>query len=320
MFRFVLGPVALLTGCIPYTVASTAKPVAPGQRTTTMSAYAMPSIANFDSGRTVAGLGVDYETRWGLDPRSDMGVRVVSFSGVVANYKRLLTDTASRTRVAIMSGAGIVNLGDHAHFETSLLISGDEGPAGSNRPTSNIVPYGGLRIMQVAPIAEGALHDQPTIGGFIGVRLGSVNFGVSPEVGVFYDHSALDVRRNEVVVVPAISFHGDRLIEVVSDLLRGRPPRAIDAGPRRPGVDAETPAVGPVRQPPQRCAGPLMRPCAGARRRQPQAVGSISPLLRTSGPPRAYTAKRRSDGPVRPRCEPPTPACSGRGGSASLSR
>jgi hypothetical protein len=84
-----------------------------------------------------------------------------------------------------------------------------------------VLPYYGLRVMQVVPISENGVRDRPTAGGFLGVRFGSADFGISPEVGVFYDHSALGVRKSDVVIVPAISVHGDQMIRAIGDLMRG---------------------------------------------------------------------------------------------------
>jgi hypothetical protein len=75
--------------------------------------------------------------------------------------------------------------------------------------------------MQVAPLHSDAVHDRPTAGGFVGVRFGRATFGVSPEIGVFYDHSALGVRKGNVVVVPTLAFHGDELIDIIRNLPRG---------------------------------------------------------------------------------------------------
>ena len=217
------------TACIPYTVGTTARPVQVGERSVSMVTYAMPSVGILDSTRSprsASALALDWESRLGIDSRSDVGIRVTSASGMVVNYKRLLSDSSSRALVAIIPGGGIVNMAQHAHFELTVLVSGWEpapGAPGPRHAAPKVVPYGGLRVMQVAPIAEGAVHDDPTAGLFMGVRLGSIDFGVSPEIGVFYDRSALGVRNNTIVVVPAISVHGDRLI----DAIRGR-------GPRRP--------------------------------------------------------------------------------------
>src|SRR5436190_21042352 len=215
---------AWVTACIPYTVGSTARPVRVGDHSTTMSTFVMPSFGRLDSTRSLSNIAVDFERRWGVDSRSDVGVRITSGSGMVVNYKRLLTRPDVRAYIAIMSGAGFINMGQHAHFELTLLASRHDGSRASGSARDSVmrpmfVPYGGLRVMQVAPLAEGAVKDQPTIGGFLGLRFGSTDFGLSPEIGVFYDHSALDVRKRNVVVVPAISAHGDRMVQLIRELL-----------------------------------------------------------------------------------------------------
>lgn len=229
-----------LTGCIPYAVGTTATPVPRGETATTLSAFVMPSIGAVDSSRGFSSLALDAESRIHLDERSDAGVRVVSGGGLVVNYKRLLTDPNSRTPVAIMPGAGFVNFGQHAHFELTLLASGYEPSASTLLPAGDrprFVPYGGLRVMQVAPLNADAVHDRPTAGAFLGLKIGRTDFGISPEVGVFYDHSALGVRRGDVVVVPSINVHGDRLIRLVRDLLRGgQYARRDRVEPERPGL------------------------------------------------------------------------------------
>ena len=219
---------ALLAGCIPYTVGTTAEPVRVGQRSSTMSTFVLPSFARLDSTRSMSNLAIDFETRWGLDQRSDLGIRVASGSGMIVNYKRLLSAQDASTRVAILSGMGFVNLGQHAHFELSLVASRHNAShvSDTGRDTAfrkQFVPYGGLRVMQVAPLAQGAVRDRPTAGGFVGLRVGSADFGISPEIGVFYDHSALGLRKGDLVIVPSISVHGDRLIRMMRDVLRGTP-------------------------------------------------------------------------------------------------
>lgn len=219
------------TACVPYTVATTATPMKPGQNASTLVTYAMPKIGRLDSSRhvgetPVSYLGSDYEWRMGIDERSDVGVRIPSWSGIVVNYKRLLSDSTSSVRSAIMPGAGLVNMGQHAHFELTWLVSKVERPTTTG--IMGFTPYGGFRVMQVAPVVEGAVSDRPTVGGFIGTRIGSLDLGVSPEIGVFYDHSALGVRDKSIVIVPAVSVHGDRLINI----LRGRPWRSADTDQR----------------------------------------------------------------------------------------
>jgi hypothetical protein len=77
--------------------------------------------------------------------------------------------------------------------------------------------------MQVAPLNRDAVHDRPTAGGFLGLKIGRNDLGVSPEVGVFYDHSALEVRRGDLVVVPSINVHGDQLVRAIIELISLRP-------------------------------------------------------------------------------------------------
>ncbi|MEP6509301.1 MAG: hypothetical protein ABJC63_13835 [Gemmatimonadales bacterium] len=210
----VLVPVLLLTaGCIPFTVGSTARPVPAGEAMHSMSFYTVPrSFKDLDSTRTYARVGADAETRYGIDDRSDIGFRLPSYSGLVVNYKRRLNGATADPgpAYAVLGGAGLVNLGQHAHFELTLLASGAE---------SAFTPYGGIRAMQVVPIERGAVHDSPTIGGFFGVRIGDQDFAFSPELGVFYDHSALGIRKGNVLFVPSVTisrislrriFGGDR--------------------------------------------------------------------------------------------------------------
>jgi hypothetical protein len=167
--------------------------------------YTVPnSFAGQDSvERALPRFGADAEVRFGLDDRSDIGVRSPSFSGIVANYKRRLngTSAAPGAPVSIMIGGGLVNWGEHLHLEATLMTSAEE--------KTGFTPYTGLRAMQVIPLNRGAVHDSPTLGGFVGARLGSRNAGISPEVGVFYDHSALGIRKGNLMVVPAITVHGD---------------------------------------------------------------------------------------------------------------
>ncbi|HYW51246.1 MAG TPA: hypothetical protein VE861_11600, partial [Gemmatimonadaceae bacterium] len=104
---------------------------------------------------------------------------------------------------ALMLGGGFVNMGQHAHVEATLITSGREG--------RSFTPYAGIRGLQVMPLSTTAPRDKPTIGGFGGVRLGDRDGGVSVELGVFYDRSALGLRRNDLVVVPSIGFQGGAL-------------------------------------------------------------------------------------------------------------
>jgi hypothetical protein len=80
----------------------------------------------------------------------------------------------------------------------------------SAREDVAIAPFGGLRAIQVFPISQGAVYDRPTIGVFGGAQLGDRAFTIRPELGVFYDHSALGIRRGDVIFVPAVTIQRRR--------------------------------------------------------------------------------------------------------------
>ena len=42
------------------------------------------------------------------------------------------------------------------------------------------------------------------------MQIGSRWFSVRPELGVFYDHAALGLRKNDVIFVPAITLMSER--------------------------------------------------------------------------------------------------------------
>jgi hypothetical protein len=200
----VVGSILFSAGCIPLTVGSTAKPVPVGTTVHSTSMYFVPnSLDDTIDHRSLPRYGIDYEVRFGWDDHSDIGVRVPSGSGIVANYKRRLNGVsqAPGAVTSIMVGGGIVNWGEHAHLEATLITSAAE--------NDRFTPYGGLRAMQVIPIDRGAVHDSPTLGGFLGARIGSLTAGISPEIGIFYDHSALHLHKGNVLFVPAITVHGD---------------------------------------------------------------------------------------------------------------
>src|SRR5690606_38976031 len=187
---------ALLSGCLPYAVGSTARTVAPGERTSSVLTYVIPQgvedMTDSSTTRTQTLVGIDNEIRFGLSPRSDLGVRVPNLSGIVVTYKQRidrteeLAEDGGGLHLAVMPGAGFVNFGQHAHVELTLLAS-----AATPR---TVLPYGGVRGMQVIPLSSEAVSDSPTLGGFAGVRIGTQDQAVSPEVGFYYDRSALNLR------------------------------------------------------------------------------------------------------------------------------
>jgi hypothetical protein len=200
-FRSTLIPVALivLTGCLPYTVGSTAQTLAPDTTRRTAMVYFIPDAVDLtgDDSITAPMRGVDIEYRRGLSDRSDIGLRFPSGSGAVVTYKRRLAGTSAPESgaVSLMTGGGFVNFAEHGEIEVTMMASGKE--------SNSVTPYGGLRAMQVIPLSRSAVHDQPTAGGFIGMRVLFGDLEVKPELGVYYDPSALGIRSTNYILVPA---------------------------------------------------------------------------------------------------------------------
>jgi hypothetical protein len=109
--------------------------------------------------------------------------------------------TADGPALALMGGGGFINLANNAHLELTAIVSG--------REAAPLTPYGGLRAMQSFPLSDEFPSDDPTLGGFVGARIGADRTtGVSLEVGFFYDPSATGIRQNDWIVVPSITLHG----------------------------------------------------------------------------------------------------------------
>ncbi len=191
---------ALTTGCLPYTVGSTAHTIPQGQSTRSAIVYYIPDAIDL-SGDSIASpmRGTDLEMRYGLDDKSDLGFRIPAYSGAVFTYKRRLAGTSApeSAAISVMAGGGFVNWGEHAETELTLMASGRGGGI--------VTPYGGLRVMQVFPLSRSAVRDTPTAGGYVGMRLRFADVDVSPELGVYHDRSALGVRSTSYIVVPGVS-------------------------------------------------------------------------------------------------------------------
>ena len=215
------------TACLPYTVGTTAQTVPAHETTRSTSYYFIPNAFTSPEDSVSAPMpGADFEWRYGLDTRSDVAVRLLP-GGATTSYKRRIgADTSHQSGARAFSiGGGIVNWGEHAIIEGTLIASG--------REDANLTPYGGLRVMQTIPITSGAVSDQPTIGAFGGVQIGNQWFSARPELGVFYDHSALGVRRSDVLFVPAITLMRGRRREYAHSDDASRRPRSL---PRLPGL------------------------------------------------------------------------------------
>ena len=188
----------VFTSCLPYAMGSTAATTRPNElaASTIVSAVRL-SDSSYTSSQRPSALMYDLEFRTGIDDRSDMGLRITSFTGVVGSYKRRLLGDETRGGLAFQVEGGVVNTADHIMGGISLVGSGNE--------YALVSAFGGLRVLAVAPIVAGAVRDQATIGGFLGARLDFLNFNAFPEMGVFYDRSALNLRKTSVLFIPSIS-------------------------------------------------------------------------------------------------------------------
>jgi hypothetical protein len=207
-----------LNACLPYTVGSTARTVAPHETERSSTWYFIPNAVKVP-GDSVSGplAGSNVQWRHGLDARSEVGLRAMP-GGVAVDYKRRFDDDASGTRTAFAysAGGGIVNGGEHAMIQASLIASG--------REDASLIPYGGLHAIHVMPISPHAVSDRPTIGAFAGVQLGDEHFTIRPELGVFYDHSALGLRRGDLILVPAVTLRrGTKRARHRREIARPRP-------------------------------------------------------------------------------------------------
>ena len=173
---------------------------------TTSAAFVLGGSAPFDSSTGSGGsanfLSSDVEMRFGLTDHSDFGLRIPGGSGLVVNYKRRHIGVANPDSAgfASMWGAGIVNWARHAYVEGTLIWSGDQ--------RGQTVRYGGLRVMQTFPIDQYAVEDTPSFGAFFGFRWGTAGGGVTPELAIYYDEPALELRERNIIFVPSITLTG----------------------------------------------------------------------------------------------------------------
>jgi hypothetical protein len=227
-----------LNACLPYTVGSTAQTVPAHETTRSTSWYFIPNAVKLPEDSIAGPLyGTNFEYRRGLDQKSDFGLRLMP-GGVQVDYKRRVDGDASRAALAYMVGGGIVNGGEHFMMQGTLLVSGHEDAA--------LVPYGGLRAIHVLPISQYAVSDRPTIGAFAGLQIGDAEFAIRPELGVYYDHSALGLRRGDLIVVPAVTLkRGPRRQLAREGAQRPRPVSpALPSDPRRTPGPFTTPPIG----------------------------------------------------------------------------
>lgn len=200
----------LTTGCISYTVGQGAETTAPGERSYSSSMNLVPgTLSNSDSSASTRRPSVDSDIRWGVDDRTDIGFRIATYSGFMLTWKRQLTraDTSSapenRMRTALMLGGGLLNAGEHAGLEMTLITSSKWSSAGQW--------YAAARAIQVFPITNSARSDDPVAGVAFGHLFGDRDKSIGPEIGVYYDRSTLGLNRNRILVIPSLVVRGQAL-------------------------------------------------------------------------------------------------------------
>ena len=201
LLRLIATPLlALLTGCISYTVGQGAETAPMGARVSSSSLNVVPGI--LDDSQPTRRPSVDNEIRYGIDDRTDIGFRLATWSGVMVTWKHQLTraDTSAkvenRARTSIMLGGGILNMGEHAAVEATFIRSG--------RWTKQGQLYGAIRATQVIPITRTARTDDPVIGVSLGYLIGDREFSIGPELGVYYDRSVLGLNSSRILVIPSV--------------------------------------------------------------------------------------------------------------------
>ena len=203
---------ALLAGCVPYTVGSTAATVAPREvepRVVAQVTSARRNLDRDDDGEGGVGLTVGNEARLGLDERSDVGFQILGLGSITATYKRRLSgDVGGDEGLALLVGGGVVGT-SHLHAEATLVAS--PGPIDAAR---RVVPYGGVRVQDLTPFADDALDTAPAFGVFAGGRFGWPDLALSPELGLFYSPSPFR-GGSDLVVVPSITVRGERLVRAL---------------------------------------------------------------------------------------------------------
>jgi hypothetical protein len=195
---------ALLTGCISYTVGQGAETASVGKQVYSSSVSVVPGT--LDDSTPTRRPSVDTELRYGVNPRTDIGLRIATWSGFMVTWKRQLTRADSstkqenRARTSIMLGGGVLNMGEHAGLEATLISSGKWSQYGQL--------YGAIRAVQVIPITSTARSDDPVIGAAVGYLLGNREYSIGPELGVYYDRSVLGLNTNRILVIPSVVVRG----------------------------------------------------------------------------------------------------------------
>jgi hypothetical protein len=208
----------IFTACISYTVGQGAETAPKSEQISSSSVNLVPGTVNDRYSGSSAGVStgrrpstrrpsLDSELRIGIDDRNDVGVRLATYSGFMVTWKHQMgrADSSAtpenRARTAFMLGTGILNLGEHAGLEGTLIASSKWNAAGQY--------YGAVRAIQVLPITSSARSDDPVVGAAFGFLFGDRERSIGPEIGVYYDRSVLGLNTNRILVIPSLVVRGD---------------------------------------------------------------------------------------------------------------
>lgn len=221
-------PSTLLHGCVPYAVGTTAATVAPRALKTT--AMLSPSTQTVSLRNEIAPVISDFELRTGINDRSDAGLRITDYSGVMLSYKVRVFGEVGEPGLAAQAEAGVLDDGKARVAGATLIASGNE--------ASFLTPFGGGRWLVIGNHKSNIVPRAPVVGLFAGVRIGNRDTFVAPELGVFRDR--LRQRMGSApgwLVVPSLSVSLNAFMKLVEAIAppSGRAPttRATDASTTR---------------------------------------------------------------------------------------
>lgn len=197
---------------MPYTTGLTARPVPQGtvQRTITISALS-PAAFLRDS-ISAPFPWPEVAVRWSVDARTDVGVRLPS--ALIVSVRRQVIGEGIQGVAAAVEGAVGLTFEGKPHAGATVTLSGSE--------RGSVTPYGGVRALLsgagdrplgLQHVFSGATREARTmqaVGTFLGLRLGGMERGVAPELGVFLVRPGFAPFQRRVVLVPGITFHGLR--------------------------------------------------------------------------------------------------------------
>ncbi len=197
---------------MPYTSGLTARPVPQGtiQRSITIStvwpgAFLRDSIA-------IPLPWPDAAVRWPIDARTDVGVRLPS--ALIVSLRRQVIGEGIQGLAAAVEGAVGLTFEGKPHAGATVTVSGSE--------TGRVTPYGGARALLTGAgdrplglqqVLSGVTREARTmqaVGAFLGVRLGGMDRGVAPELGVFLVRPGFASFPRRVVLVPGFTIYGLR--------------------------------------------------------------------------------------------------------------